>query len=537
MRWSTLHRTLIKGKPNAKGYRRLIRGPGESHVLRVDLGFRPMRGRRRRRRGLLAFVQLSDIHILDAQSPARVEYTDRNDDNSFAASGIFVSAYRPQEMLTGHVADAMVRRINKIRRGPVSGKKIRFAIQTGDNSDNSQYNEIRWNIDVLDGGQVRVDSGDLTRFEGVADDDPTYYDTHYWHPHGTPAGKTDDIPRRKYGFPVVPGLLDAARRPFQARGLVMPWYTAFGNHDGLAQGNFPPNTMMLDALATGPLKLISPPAGVSPADLVTLLMSGDLPTYVQSLEGTPSVRRVTSDPDRRFLDHAALVEEHFTTTGRPVGHGFTARNRADGTAYYTFDRGRIRFVVLNTVNPNGYANGSLDATQFAWLQDTLAAARNRLVVVCSHHSSTSMDNVFVGTDGDTDRRVQGPEVLGALLAHDNVLAWINGHSHVNRIYARKRAGGGGLWEINTASHIDWPCQSRIIEVLDNKDGTLSIFTTVVDHAGKPRTAWRKALTKHRLASLARELAANDWHDHGDGARGTRADRNTELVVRAPAFLR
>ena len=32
------------------------------------------------------------------------------------------------------------------------------------------------------------DSGDLTRYEGVMDGDPVYYDPHYWHPDGVPAG-------------------------------------------------------------------------------------------------------------------------------------------------------------------------------------------------------------------------------------------------------------------------------------------------------------------------------------------------------------
>jgi metallophosphoesterase (TIGR03767 family) len=529
-RRTTMKRTLVK--PGTPGYFTLARGRGERHLLRSDLGVRPRRGRRRRRRGLLAFAQLSDVHIVDAQSPARVEYTDRYDDDPQAASGIFTSAYRPHEMLTGHVADAMVRRINRIARGPVTGRRLALAIQTGDNSDNSQYNEVRWNIDVLDGGTVRVDSGDLSRYEGVADGDPAYYDTHYWHPHGTPPGKPDDIPRATRGFPTVPGLLDAARRPFRAEGLRMPWYTAFGNHDGLAQGNFPPDTMQLDALATGPLKLVNLPAGMSPADLVGTLTSGDLAALVSSLALTPSVRTVTPDPDRRFLSHAEMVEEHFRTTGSPRGHGFTARNRRDGTAYYTFDRGKVRFISLDTVNPNGYADGSLDATQFAWLGAQLARSKDRIVIVFSHHTSETMTNPLVATGGDAEPRVLGDEVLGLLLEHPSVVAWVNGHSHQNRVWARQRPGGGGLWEINTAAHIDWPCQSRIIEVADNRDGTLSIFTTMVDHAGTRRWNGRTDSTR-RLASLARELSANDWHHPGDRARGTRKDRNVELVVRDP----
>ena len=130
------------------------------------------------------------MHVVDAQSPMRVEWVDRYDDDSAVpATGIFASAYRPHEMLSGQIADAMVRQLNKVAAGPVTGKPLALAIQTGDNSDNSQLNEVRWNIDVLDGGQVRVDSGDLSRWEGVHDGDPTYYDPHYWHPHGTPAGQ------------------------------------------------------------------------------------------------------------------------------------------------------------------------------------------------------------------------------------------------------------------------------------------------------------------------------------------------------------
>ena len=191
--------------------------------------------------------------------------------------------------------------------------------------------------------------------------------------------------------------------------------------------------------------------------------------------------------------------------------------------------------MLDTVNPNGYADGSIDQAQFDWLKTVLAASTDRLVMVFSHHTSDTMTNPLVGTGGDAGPRVLGDAVLAELLAHDTVIAWVNGHTHKNQIWARPRAGGGGLWEINTASHIDWPSQSRIIEIADNRDGTLSLFTTIVDHAGPPSSGGRTA-DSTKLAGLARELAANDWHNRGDGYGGAREARNVELVLPAPAFL-
>jgi metallophosphoesterase (TIGR03767 family) len=429
-------------------------------------------------------------------------------------------------MLTAHIAEAMVRAITEIAVGPVTGRPLAFTLQTGDNSDNSQLNEIRWNIDILDGGKtIQPDSGDLSLFEGVADGDPTYYDTHYWHPDEPPAGASPDIAKTTFGFPTIPGLLDAARRPFTARGIGMDWFTAFGNHDELVQGNFPASTLQLNALATGPLKVISPPPGVGPNELPDFLAQG--------LVVSPYVRQVTADENRRLLSRKEVVEEHFNTTGTPVGHGFTKRNRQDGTAYYAFDRRGVRFIVLDTVNPNGNSDGSLDAPQFAWLGEQLAAAEGRLVVVASHHTSSSMTNPLVGTGGDTEQRVLGDEVVALLLASPQVIAWVNGHSHTNQVWAHKRTDGkSGFWEINTASHIDWPQQSRLIEIVDNADGTLSIFTTMVDHAGPTSYGGRLGGPK-RLAGLARELAANDWHERTNDRRGDVGARNVELLVADP----
>ena len=536
-RGTTAASRIVRGREVRDGYRRLRRIDGEPHLVRTDLGVAAKAGRARRRTPLSCFVQLSDMHVIDVQSPLRVEYLDRYEDtDSTPGPGLFGSAYRPQELLTAQVGDAMVRRVNALERGPVGGRRIGFVVQTGDNSDNSQLNEIRWNIRILDGGPIVPDSGDLTRFEGVMDGHTATYDVHYWHPHGTPEGKPKDLPRRDHGFPVVPGLLRAARRPFRAAGLDVPWFTALGNHDGLIQGNVPESTSNLDAVATGPIKLISPPAGYSPEQLEGFLRGGDLAGFLQSLadDGDPAIRQVTPDPKRRLLARADIVEEHFRTRGLPVGHGFTERNRADGTAYYAFTRGILRVIVLDTVNPNGYADGSVDVTQLAWLQARLAEATDKLVVVCSHHTSSSMDNLFIGTGGDPTPRVPGSQVVAELLAHRNVIAWVNGHTHTNAVTPHKRPTGGGFWEINTASHVDWPQHARVIEVLDNHDGTLSIFGTLIDHASP--VGWGGDISDARhLASLARELAANDWQAR-DVGQGARNGRNVELLVKAPAWL-
>ncbi len=536
---TTLESTLVKGSPGVGGYMKVVPGPGEPYVVRTDLGQSARDRRDRDRRAVLAFAQISDVHIVDAQSPMRVEWVDRYDDQDAPGdpkTDLFTSAYRPQEMLSAQIANAMVQAINSIRKAPVTGERLAFTIQTGDNSDNSQYNEVRWNIDVLDGRTVRPDSGDLTKYEGVADANPTYYDAHYWHPDATPLGKQPDLPKSKYGFPTVPGLLDAARKPFQSVGLGTPWYTAFGNHDGLVQGNFPTSSMpFMNDVAVGELKLITPPTGLTASDLLATLRNGTYGALLAGLVLTPHVRQVTKDPNRRLLSRKQVVEEHFASTGAPYGHGFTQENRTAGTAYYTFDQGAVRFIVLDTVNPNGYADGSIDAAQFAWLNAQLAASADKIVVLASHHTIATMNNPFVLTGLDPQSRVMGDAVKQVLLANPQVVAWVNGHTHRNQIVAHSGPEGGGFWEINTAAHIDWPQQSRIIEIVDNKDGSLSIFATVVDHAA-PAGFDGNLASPTSLAALARELSASDWHERPVDRRGALEDRNVELLVKAPPAL-
>jgi len=537
---TTLAGTYGRGTPDAKGYAKIVRLPGEPHLVRTDLGIPASAGRVTSRRPLLAFAQLSDVHVVDHQSPARVEWLDRFEDpNDLGINpGLLDAAYRPQEMLSTQVMDAMVRKVNEVGTGPVTDLPLAFLIETGDNSDNCQRNEVRWNIDILDGRPgIRPDSGAYSRYDGVMDDNLLYYDTHYWHPGGTPLLRTDDIYRAQHGFPRIPNLLDAARAPFDAAGVKMPWFTCFGNHDGLMQGNFPASSTQLGVVATGNLKVISSPAGLSQSDVINALEEQNLGDILDNVLLSPLARIVPNDPARRVISRAQIIAEHFDTTGTPVGHGYTDANRRDGTAYYTFDRGPFRFVVMDSVNPNGYADGSLDQAQFAWLQATVASAVGKAVIVFSHHTSDTMGNPLVLTGLDASPRVLGPTVTSFLLSQPRVIAWVNGHTHRNQITPHARAdGSGGFWEINTASHIDFPQQGRLIEVVDNGDDTYSIFTTVIDHAG-PADYAGVLSNPVSLAGLSRELSVNDPQANIASRSGPVLARNTELLLATPPDLR
>ena len=124
-----------------------------------------------------------------------------------------------------------------------------------------------------------------------------------------------------------------------------------------------------------------------------------------------------------------------------------------------------------------------------------------------------------------------------------MIAYVAGHSHANGVRFYRGSKGRGFWQVNTASHIDWPQHSRLLELFDNGDGTLSLFGTMLDSAAPqaaPAPGPAASLSIRQLVSLSRVLSWNDpqregTEGSGDSARkeGARRDRNVELLVRDP----
>lgn len=508
---TTLAQTLRAGAAvNDGGYRPVVRSSGEPHVVRDDL-VAGQTGRHGRRRSVLSFVHHTDQHIIDAQSPSRVEFLDRYEEEPCTEATFFSSAFRAHEAANARIADAMQRRVRRIEVSPVTGAPITAAVCTGDNTDNQQLNELQVFLGVMNGGRVTPQSGHPDRYEGVqASGDPAY-----WHPD--PA--VQDRYKQLHGFPARAGFLEAALAPFDAAGAGTAWYSCFGNHDGLAQGNAPANPAF-EAIGVGPLKVVGAPPGANPCTGFDDLMA--LPDYV----GVAPTQPTTADPARRYVSRREWMQAHLAAGGMPSGHGFTTRNVEENRAYYTVDVGAVRWIVLDTVNPGGHSSGSVGAAQLAWLDAELARAQHerRLTMLFSHHGLRSLNNPVQSPDPllaeDNDLpRYQADAILEVVSAYPCVIAWVNGHSHANIIKAQP----GPFWEIGTAAHIDWPAQSRLLEVVDNRDGTLSIFTTMVDHEDD------------EIAAFARELSLNDPQYGVDRAAGLGRveDRNAELLLAHP----
>ena len=565
----------------------LSAGSGEKAKVRKQLA-KPQKGRAKRRKSIAFFGQMTDPQIMDEMSPGHVELAD-------PIATPFESAWRPQEAWALQNFDQLVRNMNDNRKSSYRQKKgkhakFKFVINTGDMADSAQLNEVRWFGQVLNGGQVDPFSGvALTpencpqasaaeraqlnaavaarQYTGVQDysdwpgEPADRYDA-FWDPDQAPPTGTSPFA----AWPRYPGLMDRAQQAFTAEGLDVPWYVARGNHDTIWQGTFLApaaiNLIVTSCFKIFPNDKFDPTRYQGhPEVLVQDLQD---PAFQQ--EQLDQARFVPPDPDRRFI----YAGEYKALQGNADdGHGYDfvangQNNKSNGAAeYYAFTRNGVRFIAIDSNAEGGDASGNVDDPQYRWIEKQLkkAAKKNLLVIAYAHHplrsqTATVTDETAPACESDTDsqcdldprdsspihRGLEGKKSMKKLvLKYPNFIAFVVGHIHENEITPYEK-GSGGFWEIATAAEIDWPQQGRLIEVMDNRDGTLSIFGTVMDTAapiGTPAPGSpANVFTDTQLGSLSRRIAANDPQVGVTGsvsqhAEGKRKDRNVELLIDDP----
>jgi hypothetical protein len=187
----------------------------------------------------------------------------------------------------------------------------------------------------------------------------------------------------------------------------------------------------------------------------------------------------------------------------------------------------------------------LDSTQFLWLSDVLEDSKDKYVVLTSHHPLVDLVNGYTPAGEETP--ALEAEVRQLLGEHPNVILWVAGHVHDHNIgFAKAAQGEHGFWQIRTGSHMDWPQQSRVIEIAKTTDGRIAIGTVVFNHAGTTllnlsELASAKADDLENplyLAGISRVLAANDWQRFAvrealEVLEGKPEDRNAWLWLQDP----
>jgi metallophosphoesterase (TIGR03768 family) len=414
---------------------------------------------------LLTFFAITDIHITDEESPAQAII--------LGFKGGSSSAYSPVMMYSTQVLDAAVQTINALHQQ----KPFDFGISLGDTCNNTQYNETRWYIDVLDGGMISPDSGDK--------DDP------------------------------IPGPNNDYQDEFRAAGLdkSIPWYQVLGNHDHFFTGFLPVNDYIQATLVgTKIINLGNPFVEVTGADSRGLYMGaldgrtpyGDVigaGPVASFTHGSPTIP--AADEDRRALSRAEWMNEFFTTTSNPVGHGFSQADVAsNGFACYSFlPRADVPIKVialddtqreddLNNPDTLGYGHGSLDQKRYDWLINELEQGQSasQLMIIAAH-IPIGVEEFPSMMSWNPSAPITEDQFLAKLHTYPNLILWVAGHRHNNQVTALPYNAADpsdhpelGFWQIETSSLRDFPQQFRTFEIVRNTDKTISIIATDIDPA-------------------------------------------------------
>lgn len=527
---STLEQTVKLSRTANKQFYPLVSAAGEPYVVRTDITGRPPQASRVQNRRSLGYLgHFSDIHIVDAQSPGRLEPL-------IAVSKSMIDASRPQDTMTVQVLAQMVSAMTEARYSPVTGAPMAIAINTGDSADSRSSLELDWCVTVMDGGTVTPNSGAMGQYQGVQIWPEADYVYHPYQPNLNEFGTR--------GFPELPNVLTAAvDQEVRSVGLPVPWYILNGNHDTLFMGNIPVEPIF-ESWAIGDRK-----ASLWPAMTDMLvnwwgasfsMMSQFYENVRQQFARQSGIHTVTANSARVPFNQIEFMQRMLDSpaTPGPVGHGFTQQNIDSGQTWWKTDAAPwLRVFGLNTCNQVIGADGAVPQDQYDWLESELQAAQrdNVLAIVASHHNSFTLENIAEPAIGPSQPLIHADQFIEMLQQYPNMIAWVNGHTHINTITPHAKQGGGGFWEITTASCVDYPQQQQTIEIVDNRDGTISIFTTALNH-DSPATWTKNDYSQQGLASLSRTLAANAWQFEPLPRTGSEFDRNTELLLPSPFDL-
>ena len=433
---------------------------------------------------LLRFFTITDIHISDKETPAQAIF--------YGYRGGVSSGYSPIMLYTTHVLDAAVQTVNAIHKT----NPIDFGLSLGDTCNNSQYNELRWYIDVLDGKKINPDSG--------VKDDP------------------------------IPGPLNDYQKPYQAAGLdkSIPWYQARGNHDHLFVGFLPHNDYSRQILAGEEIinlgNVFADPLGMGSRGIYMGSMDGrtlygDVIGAGLAKEFKSPPRIPAADPNRRPLTRQEWIGEFLKTTSNPPGHGFTKENVDKDFASYSFEPKEhlpIKVIVLDDTQRNddfnnpdsfGYGHASLDQERYEWLVKELdkGQAEGKLMIIAAH-APIGVETWPSLMAWNPNGPVTEGQFIAKLQEYPNFILWVAGHRHVNTITAFKSPDANrpelGFWQIETSSLRDYPQQFRTFDIVRNSDDTLSILTIDVDPAVKAGTP---AAISRSYAVAAQQIFKND----------------------------
>ena len=303
---------------------------------------------------LLNFFTISDIHITDKESPAQLIYLQQlyyptllpppYDAMGHTPWFWETSVYSPVMLYTTQVLDAAVQTINALHKQ----NPFDFGISLGDAANQTQYNELRWYIDVLDGKVITPSSG-----------------AHL-------GAKTIDY-----------------QKPFQAAGIdkSIPWYQALGNHDHFWIGSLPVNIFLRQSFISDTVMaagdVLYNPTNINNPVYYMGVLDGSTPNGdikdagpVVTFNNPP---KIAPDPNRRSLLRTEWIKEFSNTTSNPVGHGLNLvdPNQEKGFACYSFvpkSNVPIKVIVLDDTQSETdgdtsiHGHGFLDQARWDWLR-------------------------------------------------------------------------------------------------------------------------------------------------------------------------